>query len=179
MNEAQLKETFGMTLKEVIIEEFEEQWKVVIDEYIKYQEKNINKHIELFKGAAKFIKNTSNQGYNLGIVTSRVEYTTMKILEMYDLKKYFSSIITADNCKKHKPNPEPLLKCMNELNSKKNETIYVGDTVFDIECAKNSEVKSVLVKWNKYDYIKESLNADYEITSYKELYSIIEELDLY
>lgn len=172
-DEAVLKKTFGAILKDVIISNFDEPFETVIGEYREYHHANFEKYMKLFQGADELIRTLYSKGYTLGIVTSRLEYTAMKILDMHDIRKYFSSIVTADMCVNHKPDPEPLLKCLNELNADMDESIYIGDTSFDIECAKNTGVKSILVTWNDYENVEEKIKADYRISSYDEIYNII------
>ncbi len=172
-DEAVLKKTFGATMKDVITSDFEEPYEIVLGEYRKYHHANFEKYMKLFQGADELIKTLHERGYTLGIVTSRLEYTAMKILNMHGIRDCFSSVITADMCENHKPHPEPLQKCLGELNAKKEESIYIGDTTFDIECARNTGVKSVLVTWNDYEHVEEKIKADYEISSYDEVFDII------
>lgn len=172
-DETILRGTFGGTLKDVIDANFDEPFETVIREYRNYHYENFDKYMRLFDGAEDLVKALYEKGYTLGIVTSRLEHTAMKILHMHGIREYFSSIVTADMCENHKPHPEPMLKCLEELNAKSEETIYIGDTVFDIESARNSGVKSVLVTWNEYDHLDDSVKADYEISSYDEIFDII------
>ena len=65
--------------------------------------------------------------YNLAIYTSKDKQRTHQILKKY---KIFKAIITPDNVRKGKPNPEGLLKILKKLKVKKMNTLYVGDTKF-------------------------------------------------
>ena len=111
--------------------------------------------------------------YTLGIVTSRLGNTAMKILDMYDITQYFTSIITADMCVNHKPHPGPLLKCLDEIGGEKSETIFIGDTVYDLECAKNAGIRSVLVSWSDLDTDLLTEKPDFIINQYKDINNII------
>ena len=83
-----------------------------------------------------------------GLVTSRLAYTTQQGLEKYDLKDYFDVVITAEDTKKHKPDPEPVNIALAKLDSRPEHSLMLGDTMFDILCAKNAGVTSVLVGWS-------------------------------
>ena len=77
----------------------------------------------------------------------------------------------------HKPHPEPILKALDELGSKKEETIMVGDTIFDLQCAHNAGVKSVLVGWSEDILTLEEAGEyqpDYVIKEAKDLLKIVE-----
>ena len=88
------------------------------------------------------------RGYKTALVTSRLYNTTMQGLEKYAIKQYFDVIITANDTTKHKPDPEPVNITLEKLGSKPENTIMLGDTLFDLLCAKNAGVKSVLVSWS-------------------------------
>ena len=176
-DEAVLRSTFGGTLKDVITSNFEEPYETVVREYRNYHYENFDKYMKLFDGAEELVKSLYEKGYTLGVVTSRLEHTAMKILHMHGIRNYFSAIVTADMCENHKPHPEPMLKCLAELNAKNDESIYVGDTEYDIESARNAGVKSILVKWNEYDHMDDAVKPDYEIHSYEEIFKIINELN--
>ena len=46
-----------------------------------------------------------------------------------------------------KPHPEPLLKCIEKLNLKPEEVIYIGDAQSDYEASKNAHIDFGLAKW--------------------------------
>jgi pyrophosphatase PpaX len=76
------------------------------------------------------------------------------------MDKYFQVVISADDVTKHKPDKEPLIKAISELNSTPENTLYVGDSKFDMECAINAGVSPVLVGWQKNS---EELAAKYNV----------------
>lgn len=61
-----------------------------------------------------------------------------------DLEKYFEIILTKDDVKKGKPDPEVILKEMTFLNAKPEECLIVGDSEGDIKTGKNADVDTVL-----------------------------------
>ncbi len=52
----------------------------------------------------------------------------------------FDFIIGGEDVSKHKPDPEGLLKAIQETGKNKKETLYVGDSLVDWETAKNAAV---------------------------------------
>jgi len=85
-----------------------------------------------------------NKKYNLAIYTSKDKQRALQILKKY---KIFKAIITLDDVKKGKPNPEGLLKILKKLKVKKRNSLYVGDTKFDYLTAKNAKIKYLHVNW--------------------------------
>ena len=129
------------TFPEVPIEES-------VNAYRSFHRKNFEGMIEMFPGVKELVLELKARGYKLGIVTSRVKVTTDLGLAKYGLQDCFDFTITADEVTRHKPDPQSLEIAMQKLGSTPDETIYVGDTMFDILCAKNAGVMSVLVAWS-------------------------------
>lgn len=115
--------------------------------YRSYHYDNFGELISLFPGMKELLQTLKQEGYKLGLVTSRLKGTTMQGLEKYEIKDYFDVVITADDTTKHKPDPEPILITLDRLGSEPEHSIMVGDSLFDIGCARNAAVKSVLVSW--------------------------------
>ena len=63
------------------------------------------------------------------------------------MERYFDTIVTCDDTDKHKPDPEPVNIALERLGSRPEEAVMIGDSIFDILCAKGAGVKSVLVSW--------------------------------
>tara|TARA_B100001750_G_scaffold227648_1_gene221461 strand:+ start:94 stop:714 length:621 start_codon:yes stop_codon:yes gene_type:complete len=95
--------------------------------------------------------------YNLAIYTSKDKQRTHQILKKY---KIFKAIITPDNVRKGKPNPEGLLKILKKLKVKKMNTLYVGDTKFDYLTAKNAKIKYLHVNWGFDKTLTNSKNVN-------------------
>jgi len=137
-----------------------------IDNALSLWLKNMDKYkdtIKIFDGVIEVLDLLNSKGYKLGIVTSKLREEFDHDFNRFDIKKYFSTIVCADDTTLHKPYPEPLLKYM-ELNDIKNkDLIYIGDTGYDYECAKGANVDFALALWteNSHDEL------DAEIRLYK------------
>ena len=118
-----------------------------------------------FYGIEELLKQLS-LNYKLGIVTSKTKEEYEEEVVHFGLNKYFGIIICADDTKKHKPNPEPLLKYMELANAKNNEIIYIGDSIYDMQCAKASNVDFVFAKWGNK---RQNIEAKYTLNQPLEL----------
>jgi len=115
--------------------------------YRSYHYDNFTDLIEIFPGILDLLKELKARGYKTGIVTSRLRHTTELGLQKYDMEQYFDTIVTCDDTDKHKPDPEPVEIALKRLGSKPEEAVMIGDSIFDILCARGAGVKSVLVSW--------------------------------
>lgn len=132
----------------------------------------LNKYKEsvcMFNGIEELLKVLS-QNHKLGIVTSKTKEEFEEEVTHFGLNKYFGVIICADDTEKHKPNPKPLLKYMELANAKNKETIYIGDSIYDMQCAKASKVDFAFAKWGNK---RQNIEAKYTLSQPSELFNWI------
>ncbi|WP_419821455.1 pyrophosphatase PpaX [Anoxybacterium hadale] len=103
--------------------------------------------ISLFPGIIELLEELKKRGIKIGLVTSRLRHTTEIGLNKFDMMKYFDSIVTCDDTEKFKPDPEPALVALQQLDAKPEETLMVGDSLYDILCARGAGIRSALVGW--------------------------------
>lgn len=144
----EITRTFGEPLKITMEKMFPD---VPVDKaieiYRSYHYDNFGEMISLFPGMRNLLDSLTKDGYTLALVTSRLKGTTQQGMESHDLEKYFQAVITCEDTDKHKPDPAPILVTLERLDKKPEEAIMIGDSMFDILCAKNAGVRSVLVGW--------------------------------
>ncbi len=79
----------------------------------------------------------------MGIATGRPRFEANYLLSKYKIDKYFDSVICMEDTILHKPNPEPILEVIKKLEAK--STIYIGDSINDVEAAKSAGIKSIFI----------------------------------
>ena len=113
--------------------------------------------------------------YKLGLITNfALSECVWKLLEKFDLKKFFSVIVISAEINRRKPSPEIFKKALKALNVNASEAVFIGDTIgLDVKGAKNAGIKSVLIKRRP---IKEmDIKPDRIIDNLKELLVVLEE----
>ncbi|NLD20568.1 MAG: HAD-IA family hydrolase [Clostridiales bacterium] len=147
-----------------------------LETYRSFHRDNFGELIKMFPGMRELLAEVKKRGYKIGLVTSRLLPTTMEGLEKYDIIDYFDGIVAAEDTTKHKPDPEPVNIALKKLGSSAGRAIMLGDTMFDIKCAANAGVKSVLVSWSlalkgQKDFVDNA--PDYIIDKAEELLEIL------
>lgn len=169
--------TFGEILKITLDREFGEDSEEAIKTYRDFQVENFEKLISIHEGVKEGIIELHQKGYKLGIVTSRLNESAIRGLKHYGLMEYFESIIGADDTDKHKPDPTPAFMALKEIEGKPEETIFVGDSPFDILCGKNAGIKSVLVGWSALPMdMMHKYEPDYVVESMEELVELVQKI---
>ena len=105
------------------------------------------KEVQLFKDIKEVLEVLLESPLRTGIVTSKTRQELMDGFKLFGISRYFESIICATDTDKHKPHPEPLLACLEELEAEKDEAIYIGDSIYDLQCAHNAGVMFALAFW--------------------------------
>jgi|SaaInlLV_10m_DNA_2_1039722.scaffolds.fasta_scaffold27237_2 HAD superfamily hydrolase (TIGR01549 family) len=108
--------------------------------------KKVISHFKIFQGVLKGLQQLKNSGIKLALFTGFDKDELNFFLHELKLSEFFDVAVTIDDVKKPRPCPEGLLLEIEELGVKKEECIYVGDTVADIQMAKNAKVNIVCVK---------------------------------
>ncbi len=118
--------------------------------YKVYREFNEVQHdllVKSFDGVYEGVKEIWDKGYKTGIVTSKRMHLVKRGLDLIGIADFFDVIITPDDTKKGKPDPEPVLLGCKKLGVLPSETIYVGDSVFDMQAAKAAGTQLCAVKY--------------------------------
>lgn len=135
--------------------------------------------IPLFEGVREELYKIKEMGVKQGIVSSKRKMSLEITLKAKKLEDVFDILVTKEDTKIHKPEAEPLLYTVRKLGVDLKKTMYVGDAIGDIRCAKNAGMDSVFVSWSAMPH-KEilDLKPTYVINEMKELSCIISNTEL-
>jgi pyrophosphatase PpaX len=144
-----------------------------------YRTYNLAHHDTLvteFPTVLETVKVLKETGYKVGIVTTKLSDVVMKGLKLTKLDSYFDVIVALDHVKKAKPDPEPIIKALEQLSSKPEEAIMVGDNYHDILAGKNAGTQTAGVAWTikGRDYL-EQFDPDYILEEMADLLEILED----
>lgn len=105
--------------------------------------------------------------FKIGIITSGGRHSTEAFLKKFCLEKFVQYVVSAEDCRFIKPHPAPMLKIAEEAGFMPESCMLVGDTIFDILCARRSGAYVVAVKsgfdtesflnWHKADLLIDSV----------------------
>ncbi len=81
--------------------------------------------------------------FSMGVVSARDDGSALAFIRQFDLKKYFSVIVTSQTCRYTKPFPDPLLFAAKKLGVEPQSCLMVGDTTVDIKAARLAGMQAV------------------------------------
>lgn len=107
-------------------------------------------HEPLFPGARDAIVALDSPQACLGIATGKARRGLDATLRRHDLSRHFVTLQTADGGP-GKPHPRMLRDAMAEVGAAPAETVFIGDTVFDMQMAARAGTAAVGVAWGYHD----------------------------
>lgn len=148
----------------------------MITVYRKFNHEQHDVLVTEYETVFETVKALKEQGFKLGIVTTKIRDTVNMGLKLTKLDQFFDVVVTLDDVENAKPDPEPVLKALEQLGSSPEEAIMVGDNHHDIEAGKNAGTKTAGVSWSVKgrDYIS-SYKPDYILEKMSDLLPIVGE----
>lgn len=105
------------------------------------------KEFKLHRNAKRVLKKLKEKGYTIALATGNRKDFCSKVLEHFGLTDFFDIIVTVDDVRKGKPEPEMLIKCLNQAKVGKDEAIYICDSLPDVLASRKAGIKCFLVSW--------------------------------
>ncbi len=135
-----------------------------------------NKHIMIvdsFPHVVETIQRLYKKGFLLAVASSRSRSSLLRYLDQLHITDCISCIVAADDVSHVKSAPDMVFKVLDELGGKPEESIVVGDMIYDVEMGKNAGTKTCGVTYG--NGTREQLSkADYVIDDFAELLNIVE-----
>lgn len=111
----------------------------------------------LFDGIVDLLDALDADGWLLGVATGKSDRGLRHCLEGHGLIDRFVTLQTADR-NPSKPHPGMALAAMAETGAEPGRTIFIGDTGWDMGCARNAGVGAIGAGWGYHDV--EELTAE-------------------
>ncbi|WP_336771076.1 HAD family hydrolase [Paenibacillus sp. MMO-58] len=103
--------------------------------------------IHVFDGIGELLAELREYPVLKGVVTSKTSQEYLDDFVPFGLVRDLPFALCADDTNRHKPHPEPLLTFLEISGARADSTIYIGDTVYDYECARDAGVDFGLALW--------------------------------
>ena len=131
-------------------------------------------YIVPFPGVKDTLQYLYDKGYMLGIATSRSRRTLVYLLDQMEIARYFTHMTSVESTPNHKPAPDLALILLEQFGVSGDETLIVGDTVYDLQMGKNAECHTCGVTFGNHSRNQlQSENPDYIVDSFAALKEIL------
>lgn len=171
----QIDDFIGLTnsmIWEMLVPKDTKKRKVLQEEYVKYCNEHPAYFPELLNPSIKrLFKELKDKKIKIAIASSSAKNEILRMLKECELKPYVDFVISGDECKKSKPDPEIYRLATNALNSLPEEVLAVEDSMLGIRSAKSAGLTVAALA--QKDYYANQTEADYKINDLIEITSII------
>jgi len=115
--------------------------------------KELFKKAPLFEDTIKTLNFLKDHNIKIIIITFAYRWYIDQMIKQYKLEKYFDFIISTDDVINTKPHPEAVLKAVDKLKIRPEETLVIGDSKNDILMGKAAGSKTVLFTRKEYNLL--------------------------
>ena len=145
-------------------------------DYVKHYSEHIADRSRPFPGLERALDMLSARGYRLAVCTNKLEWLSVRLLDLLNLKHRFVAICGQDTFKIAKPNPEVLRKTVIAAGGDPARAIMVGDSIADISAARAADIPVIAVDFGYTDTHVTALGPDAVISAYDQLLPAIDGL---
>ncbi|HET8649223.1 MAG TPA: HAD-IA family hydrolase [Gemmatimonadales bacterium] len=118
-----------------------------------YREYNLANHdarVRPYPGVVEAVRAIKSAGRRTGLVTSKNRNGAFRGLTLCQLETLMDVVVGSDEVTNAKPHPEPVEKAVALLNADPATTIYVGDSVHDMQSGRAAGVRTAAVLWGPF-----------------------------
>jgi phosphoglycolate phosphatase len=145
----------------------------VFEKMLNYYKDNCTNKTLPYSGILDLLETLQHQDIKMAVLSNKADALTKRVVSK-KLPSVFEPVIGLTTEKLKKPNPEVVLQMCRSLKIDRSKTMYVGDSVIDIQTAKNAGLLSVAVTWGfQPKELLKAENPDYIIDTPEELFTII------
>ncbi len=114
------------------------------------QEELHDRLIKPFPGTLETLTELRRRGYPVGVVTSKERPTALRGIRVNGLTHLIDPLVCVDDTTNHKPHPEPILRGMELMGATPEETIYVGDSLYDMKAGRAAGARVAAAMWGPF-----------------------------
>jgi pyrophosphatase PpaX len=118
-----------------------------------YRAFNLSHHDEMarpYPDVVEVVRRLHHGQAKLALVTSKLRTGAERGLRLLALEAELSVRVCADDVTNGKPDPEPVHRALEALDSAPEDAVFVGDSAHDIEAGKAAGVLTVAVTWGPF-----------------------------
>ena len=95
-------------------------------------------------------------------------------LEITGLLDYFAVVIAMEDTTRHKPDPEPVLSALEKLGQEPVDSVFIGDSPFDIVSGNRAGLITGAALWGPFaaDLLKDA-GPDFELRGLEQLRTVL------
>jgi len=122
----------------------EEKNRMSFEKEKQYQQE-FRPHLKLLPGLDVFLEKSKAENIKMAIGSAAITFNVDFVLDGLNIRHYFDAIVSADDVKESKPNPETYLKCAAQLNISQADCLVFEDAPKGVEAAANARMNCLVL----------------------------------
>jgi pyrophosphatase PpaX len=122
----------------------------LIATYRDYNLKHHDRMVTVYPGVVDAVRAIREAGAATGLVTSKNRQGALRGLTLARLEAMMDVLVCADEVTHPKPHPEPVEKAVRMLGADPAATVYVGDSIHDMQSGRAAGVRTAAVLWGPF-----------------------------
>ncbi|MFM0050717.1 HAD-IA family hydrolase [Caballeronia grimmiae] len=118
-----------------------------VETYLSIYKQHPVEKATLYADALEAIPALHAAGVKLGVCTNKAQQLAQAVLAHFGIDGYFSAVVGGDMLAQRKPHPRHLLMTLEQMDAAPEHTLYIGDTRIDAQCARDAQVRCLIVNW--------------------------------
>ena len=115
--------------------------------YLQWNADNTERLIRGYDGVREVLADLRSAGVRVGVATSKRRESAQQAMDILGLSEHVEDLVAMEDTERHKPDPTPILLCLERLGRGSNDAVYVGDAVVDVLAGKAAGVDTLAVTW--------------------------------
>ena len=118
-----------------------------------------------YPGITSTLSKLSEWKIPMAIISSQAGLEMDSVKKTYDFAPFIDFWLSADDVQNPKPDPEGILNALDFFQLSPGSTLFVGDSVYDIEAGRSAGVHTAAALWGGHNIPElTSLDPDYSFT---------------
>lgn len=115
--------------------------------FLTIYDQRLTHHTRPYEGIVRMLEMLRACHVSTALLTNKPLEQSVRILERFDLLKYFRWVVGGDGPWPRKPSPDAMRYLMRQASAGPSETILIGDSIVDLETSRNAGVRICLARY--------------------------------
>lgn len=160
-----IRRAFALRQQAITDAEVEE----LLERFLAHYKENMPGESKPYEGFVNCLERLKTAGYSLAVCTNKLEQLARPLLDRLELTHYFAAITGGDTFPVRKPDGAHILGTIEKASGNPARSLMIGDSINDIQAAKNAGLPSIGVTFGYSDVPVADLAPSHVISHFDEL----------